>query len=163
MAAQVRVPHSRLNTLSESELMAKGYRVLARLTGGDVDSFTREFPGKSLFLFLQGHPEYGAETLGREYLRDIGRFLRGEREDRPAIPEQYFDRATEIALENLSGEARGAEGLARYTGIVSGALPLQSWHRHTVTLFGNWLGLIAAEKSRRSAQNRAQPRKKLRA
>ena len=30
----------------------------------------------SLFFFVQGHPEYEAETLLREYRRDIGRYLR---------------------------------------------------------------------------------------
>ncbi|HWC64208.1 MAG TPA: homoserine O-succinyltransferase, partial [Rhizomicrobium sp.] len=162
MAPAVAVPHSRLNTLSEAELTAAGYRVLARLEDGDVDSFIRAVPGQSLLVFLQGHPEYSAETLGREYLRDTGRFLRGERENPPAIPENYFDRATEMALEAFAG-SRQTDDLARYTKIVSGALPLQSWRGHTIKLFGNWLALIAAEKNRRLGQNRSQARKKLRA
>jgi homoserine O-succinyltransferase len=161
MGPRISVPHSRLNTLSESELTAGGYRVLARLESGDVDSFVRAVPGRSQLVFLQGRPEYGADTLGQEYLRDMGQFLRGERQDRPAVPQRYFDRATEIALESLAG--REPDDLARYAGIVSGALPLQSWHGSTVKLFGNWLTMIAAEKSRRLAQNRFQLRKKLRA
>ena len=42
-------------------------------------------------------------TLGREYLRDMGRFLRGESGERPAMPENYFDRATENRLAELRG------------------------------------------------------------
>ena len=42
--------------------------------------------------------------LGREYLRDLGRFLRGEGE-RPALPENYFDRATEMRLAELDIQA----------------------------------------------------------
>ena len=38
---------------------------------------------KSLFVHFQGHPEYGAQTLLKEYRRDIKRFLRGERETYP--------------------------------------------------------------------------------
>ena len=163
MPAQIRVPHSRRNTLAESALAAHGYRNQSRLEGGGVDSFARTMPGRSLFLFLQGHPEYGAETLGREYLREIGRFLRGETAERPAIPEQYFDRATENALASLDAGSQEPHDLARYTGVVSGALPLQSWRGHTVKLFGNWLSLIAAEKMRRMAQSRPPARKKLRA
>jgi homoserine O-succinyltransferase len=162
MSPRFQVPHSRRNTLSETLLKDAGYRVLARLMGGEVDSFVRAAPGRSLFLFLQGHPEYGAETLSREYLRDMGRFLHGESPERPAIPVQYFDRATETTLELLVGDAHGPADLARYTRVVSGALPLQSWRSHTIKLFGNWLALIAAEKSRRLAHSRPL-RKRLRA
>ena len=72
------VPHSRRNDIAESDLAAKGYRVLSRLANGQADIFTREPPGHSRFVFFQGHPEYDPGTLGREYLRDMGRFLRGE-------------------------------------------------------------------------------------
>ena len=163
MQEKIQVPHSRRNTLAESDLAAQGYRILSRLEDGSVDSFARAMPGRSLFLFLQGHPEYGAETLGREYLRDMGRFLRGECAERPAVPECYFDRATEYALAALDTDARGPDDLGRYNGIISGALPLQSWRAHTLKQFGNWLALIAAEKMRRMAQNRSPARKKLRA
>jgi homoserine O-succinyltransferase len=161
MTPATAVPHSRLNTLSEAELAAAGYRVLARLPDGDVDSFMRAVPGQSLLVYFQGHPEYGAETLGREYLRDMGRFQRGERNDPPTLPEHYFDRATEIALEALEGKGQGPDGLARYSKIVSGARPLQAWRGHSDKLFGNWLGLVGAEKARRLG--RSQTRKKIRA
>jgi homoserine O-succinyltransferase len=160
MQARIHVPHSRRNSLAESDIIRNGYRILSRTDEG-VDSFCRTMPGRSLFLFLQGHPEYGAETLGREYLRDMGRFLRGESAERPAVPENYFDRATENALAGLDARASGPDDLAGYNAVVLGALPLQSWRGHTLKLFGNWLALIAAEKLRR----RVQPplRKKLRA
>ena len=161
MQPKIQVPHSRDHTIAESELVSRRYRILSRLVEGGVDSFARVMPGRSLFLFLQGHPEYGAETLGREYLRDMGRFLRGESRERPAIPSNYFDRATENALAGLETEALAPEDWARYSGIISGALPLQSWHRHTTKLFANWLALVATEKVRRMVHPSS--RKKLRA
>jgi homoserine O-succinyltransferase len=162
MRAQIQVPHSRRHTLAENELTSQGYRILSRLADGSVDSFVRTMPGRSQFLFLQGHPEYCAETLGREYLRDMGHFLGGaSAAGRPAFPEHYFDRATEHALVGLDTGARGPDDLARYSGIISGALPLQSWRVHTLKLFGNWLTLVAAEKMRRAAYPPV--RKKLRA
>ena len=153
-AARLDVPHSRRNDLSESALAGHGYRILSRLADGGVDSFTRVMPGRSRFVFLQGHPEYGAETLGREYLRDVGRFLRGECAEPAVMPENYFDRATENALAELSDRAADPDDLAQYGGVVSGALPLQSWHGHAVRLFSNWLGLIGEEKMRRQAPER---------
>ena len=145
LPARGATPHSRKNGLLESDLTAKNYRILARLTDGSVDAFVRD--GKSRLVFFQGHPEYGAETLGREYLRDVGRFLRGEGL-RPAIPENYFDRVTENSLQALA--ARDAR-LADYNEIVLAAVPLQSWRSYTLKLFANWIGAIAAEKPRRRA------------
>ena len=159
MQTRIHVPHSRRNAIPEGELARHGYRILSRLDDG-VYSFTKSMSGHSQFLFLQGHPEYTAEALGREYLRDMGRFLRGEIE-RPWVPENYFDRATENALADLDARARGPEDLAGYNAVVMGAMPLHFWHGHTLKLFGNWLASIAAEKLRRRAQ--APIRKKLRA
>jgi homoserine O-succinyltransferase len=155
------VPHSRHNTLAEVELNAAGYRILSRLPMGGVNSFARDMPGRSLFLFLQGHPEYGADSLGREYLRDTGRFLRGESAVRPAVPENYFDRATENFLATL--DAENIADPQRYNDVISGALPLQTWRSPNVKLFATWLTLIAAEKIRRLAQRQPASPRRLRA
>jgi len=141
--ARATTPHSRKHGLLESDLTSHGYRVLARLTDGSVDLFVRE--GRSRLVFLQGHPEYGADTLGREYLSDMALFLKGEGE-RPQIPENYFDRVTENALQALAGRAAQ---FADYTEVVTGAVPLQSWRGTTLRLFANWISSIAAEKPRR--------------
>ena len=69
--------------------------------------FTREQSFCSLFLFLQGHPEYEAGTLLREYRRDIARFLRGEREHYPAVPQGYFDARANTASRTPFPSARG--------------------------------------------------------
>jgi len=147
--ARAMMPHSRKTGLLESDLAARGYRVLTRLTDGSVDLFVRE--NGSRLVFLQGHPEYGADTLGREYLREVGRFLEGEGA-RPAIPENYFDRVTENALQNLA--SREAQ-LSDYNDVVMGAVPLQSWRSATLKLFANWIAGISAEKPRRRAPRAA--------
>jgi homoserine O-succinyltransferase len=152
------VPHSRRNDIAESDLAAAGYRVLSRLSNGQVDMFTRETPGQSRFVFFQGHPEYDPGTLGREYLRDMSRFLRGETGEKPAIPENYFDRATEDRLSEIGA---GSEAdLARCQGIVAGALPRQTWRANTVKLFGNWLTLVAAAKARRASSRTVHTRRR---
>ena len=50
---------------------------------------------ESLFVFFQGHPEYDAVTLLLEYRRDVGRYLRRERDTYPPMPQGYFDEETE--------------------------------------------------------------------
>jgi len=92
----LRVPHSRYNDLPEPALTACGYRILTRSAVAGVDMFARQ--DKSFHLFLQGHPEYEGKTLLREYRRDVGRYLRRERDDYPGLPLDYFDgHATAIA------------------------------------------------------------------
>lgn len=147
--ARAMMPHSRKNGLLEGDLAVRDYRVLTRLTDGSVDLFVRE--ERSRLVFLQGHPEYGADALGREYLGDVGRFLKGEG-PRPAIPENYFDRVTENALQNLA--SREAQ-ISDYNEVVTGAVPLQSWRGPTLKLFANWISGISAEKPRRRAPRAA--------
>jgi homoserine O-succinyltransferase len=147
------VPHARWNALGEVALAAKGYRVLTRSPVAGVDTFVRE--EQSLFLFFQGHPEYGAAALLNEYRRDVGRFLRGERERYPDMPRHYFDAATEAALAVFRGRAiaaRSAELLAAFPAGGEGAAPaaLQAtWQPFAVAIYRNWLTYLAAQKLQR--------------
>jgi homoserine O-succinyltransferase len=155
MTLETAVPHSRRNDIAEADLVARGYRVLSRLSNGQADIFTREPPGHSRFVFLQGHPEYDAVTLGREYLRDMGRFLAGEAPTQPALPENYFDRATEDRLGALT-----STDIADHAAIINTAMPLQAWRSGTVRLFANWLTLVAAAKARRLSSRAVHTRRR---
>jgi homoserine O-succinyltransferase/O-acetyltransferase len=96
--------HSRWNDLHERELVLHGYRVLTRSPEVGVDMFVKKC--RSLFVFFQGHPEYDADSLLREYRRDVERFLRGESTIYPATPDGYFDTPTERALAAFGARAR---------------------------------------------------------
>ena len=147
MPARIAVPQSRFNDLPEETLAGQGCRILSRLAQGGVNLFTLKT--QSLFVFLQGHPEYDETTLGREFLRDVGRYLNGEREERPALPENYFDPATERVLSELRLGVRDPAQLDGYATIVGRALSRFDWRGDTVKLFGNWLSLVASEKAHR--------------
>jgi homoserine O-succinyltransferase len=84
--------------------------VLTRSDHAGVDIFTRQL--ESLFVFFQGHLEYDASSLQREYMRDLARFLSGERDSYPAIPAGYFDRLTEQRLTAFEMRARRTQSLA---------------------------------------------------
>jgi homoserine O-succinyltransferase len=147
------VPHARWNTLSEAALAAKGYRVLMRSPSAGVDTFVRE--EQSLFLFFHGHPEYGAAALLSEYRRDVGRFLRGERDRYPDMPRHYFDAATEAALAAFRARAETAphaDLLAEFPVGGEGAAPAApeaSWRPFAVAVYRNWLTYLAAQKLQR--------------
>jgi homoserine O-succinyltransferase/O-acetyltransferase len=85
-------PHSRWNEVREDALTMCGYTVLTKSSEAGVNLFVKK-KKKSLFVHFQGHPEYGGETLFKEYRRDVKRFLRGERETYPSMPKGYFDPA----------------------------------------------------------------------
>jgi homoserine O-succinyltransferase len=138
----LKVAHSRLNELRESDLVARGYRVLTASREAGVDMFAKEL--RSQFIFFQGHPEYEALSLQREYLRDITRYLAGERDTYPAFPAGYFDIETEHKLAGFERRARAERKLP-----LSVELPGLTLRRGiaaesaATAIFANWLGFLS--------------------
>ena len=95
--------HSRLNDVPQAVLEKAGYNILSQSIAGDVDVFIKSMPSR--FLFLQGHPEYDALSLAREYRRDVDRFLNRVRDEYPALPENYFEKATAERYQNFRNQA----------------------------------------------------------
>ena len=144
---QFSVPHSRYNGLREEEIVAAGFMALTRSPDAGLDMFIKE--GKSLFLFVQGHPEYQEHTLLREYRRDIGRFLRGEVETYPAMPKGYFDAAATAHFLQLRERAltdRSKDMLAQLSAGTPELILNDTWRPSALQLYRNWLSLIAARK-----------------
>lgn len=144
MPEAVAVPHSRLNGLDESDLGARGYTVLRRADAVGADLFLRDFG--SLFVFLQGHPEYRPDSLAREYRRDVGRYLDGQRPALPALPENYYGPEAAVLFADFSRRAeadRTAMGLDDFpAGPKAAPLP-PAWGPDAQRLFRNWLSLVA--------------------
>ena len=139
--APLKVSHSRFNELREGELAARGYQILTRSVEAGVDVFARQ--GPSRFIFFQGHPEYDALSLQREYMRDVARFLTGEREDFPGLPANYFDAETEQVLTGFERRAKAMReptlaaelpGLTLRPDIAAGSAAM--------VLFRNWVGFL---------------------
>jgi homoserine O-succinyltransferase/O-acetyltransferase len=147
VSAPLLTPHSRQNGLVEEDLVEKGYRVLTRSGVAGVDAFVRR--GVGLSLFFQGHPEYDADTLMREYIRDVSRFLDGRRPHHPETPSSYFEPDVEAALAELSAYARRRPNpkLAPYYGaVLAKAEPTRAWRGSAVQIYRNWLRHIAEAK-----------------
>ncbi len=146
--AGLRVPHSRWNDIAEGDLRSHGYRIASRSMEAGIDCFTKQWA--SLFVFLQGHPEYDADTLFREYRRDAHRYLTGERDDLPTLPSGYFDARTEQGAAVFDDRARGDRSLDAWNAFPrdwSCRLPLLGlWQASASRLYRNWLGLVAAER-----------------
>ena len=145
--ASVLMPHSRWNDLDEKELSNSGYQVLTRTTDGSVDAFVKQ--RKSLFVFFQGHPEYEADTLLLEYRRDVARYLRGERDTHPSLPQGYFDRKTYDVFQALRERAlsnRSQELLAHFPAALAARKLTNTWRLLATEIYANWLTYQLAQK-----------------
>ncbi len=137
------IPHSRWNAVEEHELRAAGYTILTRSEEIGADMFLKQ--DESLFLFMQGHPEYESQSLMLEYRRDVGRWLAGERETYPDLPERYFDDSVVRALLKFRqlAQTNRDEALLTAFPIEEAAERLSNrWHAHAERIFANWLSLI---------------------
>jgi homoserine O-succinyltransferase len=143
----IQFPHSRWNEIRQDELSPSGYFVLAKSEDAGVDSFVKK-RDKSLFVHFQGHPEYGAETLLKEYRRDIKRFLRGERDNYPPMPRGYFDGTAFQVLERFRGVALSnrCEGVIDSfpESVLSGLN--HPWQSSAIAVYRNWLGYLSSRK-----------------
>ncbi len=144
LSPMLSIPHSRLNDLDPAALSARDYRVLSTSPKVGVDIFAKRLG--SLFVFLQGHPEYDAESLLREYRRDVTRFLRGERPDFPAFPENYFDAPLESHLSSFAErvtDGRSRQPHRELTSLLDGVHPAKTWRASATGLYRNWMDGLA--------------------
>lgn len=139
-------PHSRWNEVREQSLTSCGYSILTRSPQAGADLFVKRTK-KSLFVHFQGHPEYFAQTLLKEYRRDVKRFLRQERATYPAMPQGYFDAASTELLGDFQRQALNDPQEGRINlfpeAIVLG--PAQgTWNSTATSIYRNWLEYVAS-------------------
>ena len=156
MPSRWTMPHSRHNTLPGKPLDAAGYQLLSTADGAGPDMFIKQ--GKSLFLFVQGHPEYDPGALLREYRRDVGRFLSGERDSYPDMPNNYFDEAAvaaATAFRDLAIRTRDPKLLDHFPFSGSGDGMAHPWHDSAVRLYSNWLSFLEDHRAKRAGQRQS--------
>lgn len=138
-------PHSRWNELPVEALRSAGYTLGSISAETGADCFVRE--GEAPLLCFQGHPEYEAVTLLLEYRRDVGRFLRGERDAWPAAPRGYFSPDALTKLGAFRAKAENADD----PSTVFSDFPTQElaagltahWHGDAVRIYSNWLDQVS--------------------
>jgi homoserine O-succinyltransferase/O-acetyltransferase len=146
------VPHSRYNDLPERALAACGYKILTRSAVAGVDTFAKQ--DGSFFLFFQGHPEYDADTLLREYRRDAARFLGGEREHYPAMPLGYFNDEAAALADSFRARAlrdRSADAIADFPKSALERGLKCPWRAAALGVYEKWVAYLIARKTERQA------------
>jgi homoserine O-succinyltransferase/O-acetyltransferase len=149
----IRIPHSRWNEVRADALTSCGYDVLVQSADAGIDLFVKK-KKNSLFVHFQGHPEYGARTLLKEYRRDVKRFLRKERETYPSVPHGYFDAESSKCLAHFRETALAdprEDLLTVFPEAAVGGTLENTWHASAVSVYRNWLQYIVSRKADISA------------
>ncbi len=152
------MPHSHYFDVSRAAIEAAGVEVLLYSDqAGVLLAASDETPGWVMF---QGHPEYDAVSLLKEYKREVGRFVAGER-GHPPFPEHYFPAEAEAIA---TGYRRRLE-----EALASGAEPppfpedeltplvADTWSQAGRRIFRNWLAGVQAGMSDRPGLNQPGP------
>jgi homoserine O-succinyltransferase/O-acetyltransferase len=149
LGATMRVPHSRWNEVKADALESNGYEILTRSPNAGVDLFVKQ-RRNSLFVHFQGHPEYSARTLLKEFRRDIRRYLRQERETFPTQPHGYFDNEATNLLASFRENAEAERSDAIFSTFPESkvAATIQNtWQPNAANVYRNWLRLLGDKRS----------------
>jgi len=134
-------PHSRYNDVSREQFEAAGCTVLAE---GEIGVHLAVSPDQFRRVYFQGHPEYGAISLLKEFKREYNRYLAGEREKLPRVPENFLTAEGEEIAEALVArlEKGNLESAPEFPE--DGLLPWcdNTWGDTGKAIVNNWLGLV---------------------
>jgi homoserine O-succinyltransferase len=139
ISGALRIPHSRWNELSVSDLTEAGYQVVTASPAAGADICVRQ--GRGMSVFFQGHPEYEADRLLLEYRRDARRYIAGIRPTYPDLPRGYFDSPTESRLIDFKGKVMGGARDIEFPAEIVAPLTA-SWRPKAEGVFRNWLKYI---------------------
>ncbi len=137
-------PHSRYNDISREQMEAKGLQVLVE--SAEVGVHLAVSPDRFRAVYFQGHPEYSRVSLLKECKREVNRYLAGERESEPRLPDNYLSQeGARIATAHIEAVIE-----ARRRGSVAPEFPEAALLPHVDNTWGdtgkaivnNWLGLV---------------------
>jgi homoserine O-succinyltransferase len=137
-------PHSRYNDIPREKLEAAGLTVLAE--SAEVGVHLAVSPDGFRGVYFQGHPEYSTISLLKECKREVQRYLDGDRDKEPRLPDNYLSPEGErIATAHIE-----AVIAARKSGRSAPEFPEAELLPHIDNTWGdtgramvnNWLGLV---------------------
>ena len=137
-------PHSRYNEVTRDQLEDAGLRVLVESPEAGVHLAVS--PDQFRTVYFQGHPEYQAVSLLKEYKREVFRFIDGEMKSPPPYPEHYFtDEAIGIAELFIAAFQTAMKNNDEIPEFPERELEQQvhnTWSDAGKAMVNNWLGLV---------------------
>lgn len=138
------VPHSRWNEITSRQVADAGLQVLVESIEGDFHMGTSADGFRTVY--LQGHPEYDAISLLKEYKRELDLYLAGELSAIPPHPQRYLpaDGARRLHQHLDAALAARAAGREPPPFPEDELAPLldNTWTDTGKAVFNNWLGLV---------------------
>ncbi len=137
-------PHSRFNEVREQQLLDAGLHVL--IAGHEPGMQLSVSPDGFRTIFLQGHPEYDAISLMKEYKREVGQYINGSIEQYPPMPQHYFDQHTQALFDEYKERVIKAladdQTVPVFPELLATPRLSNTWHDSGEALVGNWIGLV---------------------
>ncbi|MGH1404464.1 MAG: homoserine O-succinyltransferase MetA [Alphaproteobacteria bacterium] len=133
------VPHSRYNYISEEQFKQAGMHIL--VGGKESGTHIAVSPDRFRLVCMQGHPEYDAVSLLKEYQREVQLYKSGQKTQAPPMPVNYF---TDDAIEKLmlyNPECMNKEELAALNNQLSGLIE-NTWTDSASSILASWIGLV---------------------
>lgn len=141
------MPHSRGNDIAAEDFLNQNLKLL--ITGEDVGVAIATSHDGFRQIFCQGHPEYDTASLLKEYQREVGRFISGERTDYPPFPNGYGVSSAEVdnLLKHVESQVKSGQITADN---LTQNFPQRdilnhldnTWRDTAKAIFSNWLGLV---------------------
>ncbi len=137
-------PHSHVYEVNAGQFEKRNLPVLAQ--SREADLHLAVSPDGLRFVFFQGHPEYDAVSLLKEYKREVVRYVESQRDTYPPYPQHYFSKEAREILEQhkrLVERARGDfSSLPKFPDAEVEGLVDNTWSDTGKAIVNNWLGLI---------------------
>lgn len=138
------VPHSRFNQVDRCQFEQANAMILVESDEAGVQLAVSK-DGLRL-VYFQGHPEYDAISLLKEYKREVFRFMRSDIKEFPPYPVNYFDLYTESIFEEFHNRLLIAmdegDDLPEFPENLIIDRIHNTWHDTGEAIVGKWLGLV---------------------
>ena len=131
-------PHSHYYDFPINEIESTDLEILA--SNDFAGMYLASSKDGSLVLF-QGHPEYGGNSLLKEYQREINNFVSGSRVDYPPLPNNYFSDSKIEKLEELKRSLISEPNDITLDESLISEIEL-NWQSAGKTIYRNWLNFL---------------------
>ena len=137
-------PHSRYNDVSREQLESAGLTVLVESPGIGVHLAVS--PDQFRTVYFQGHPEYAAISLLKECKREVSRYLSGERDRAPRIPQNYLtaegERIAAAHIQDVMAARKRGDPSIEFPEAALRPHIDNTWGDTGKAIVNNWLGLV---------------------
>ena len=144
VAAPLQAPHSHRYGVSREAMEQAGLAILVASDEAGVHLAVGN--DGSQFVFFQGHPEYDAISLLKEYKREVQRFYLGSRQTYPPYPEHYLDAESKRQLDDyerrLTESDFAQQTIPPFPEQALAERCVNTWREAGMQIYRNWLAEI---------------------